>query len=928
MDGSPKYLGQGSQFIVHKATMMQSKRRTYSRLVAVKQPKFELNPDEALSMADIDAQKQLYDLLLEIRALAVPSLLAHPNIARILYWSWNSSLVHAPMNLVMELASSDLANYIEARGKGMSMSQKNSLCSDVAQGLDAIHQCQLVHGDLKPANILIFEGEDPVATAKLADFGLSVEELEPGGTGIRLGGTEGWQAPEVVDGLPLPREKLHKTDNFSFGLVIWSIFLGSGKPPLLSDMSDQYDKVELKFKKDLEERENDGFGSPKAMIYKLLSRDPACRPGILSDLFDNETPKGALLPSDNRVLDLLLHLSRKGSNIAKALVLNVLEFYGRETPPDILPRISDWLSDAVEGGSILARSDLERVDPTALAGSLQALRDRGGYSNLYTWDYDCPDLHATIINGALTDLRNFLCSHDNYNIEERTTSNETPLYLACARGEMDIIVEMINRGASAVATCTEFGISCLHWVFTFTEPFLTSAIIKLKEAGADIDAMTGEPVPFPHYPFVLPAGTALHWAIATRSHAAARALIEQGASLSIRNGSDPYKYDRRVRVQECAGLDQEAYSEPERPTQGLSPLDCAAMQLDPFVFETLLSLGKPVDINATDEEGFTVLHHTSSGHIYHTREGGKFSVLPFQGSPMTRDQDLRCTIAAIKSLGGDMEKLTTPWTSYHGWPVESRTALMLAVEGGHPDIVGTLLDAGACPDTKNNVGKTAMFYLSEENDVDFESVKLLVSAGADVTHRENRKGATALLQAAYCNNLDLVDLLLSSGADISERVPGNTRFRRHASIFGLLPKEGARESQEQILSYDQRVARILEDHLFTVSNADQLHRIMEHDVGGRTLLYRFSEAAFPCTVSTLLRHGAHVGPQAECCLYRDPEARPLKSEETPLSAARNYKKHLEELHKLGQTTKVLSEYRAQLSRMETVIKLLVDAGWA
>ncbi|KAI8629967.1 ankyrin repeat-containing domain protein [Xylariaceae sp. FL1651] len=330
-----------------------------------------------------------------------------------------------------------------------------------------------------------------------------------------------------------------------------------------------------------------------------------------------------------------------------------------------------------------------------------------------------------------------LSSHENYDIEERTACNETPLYLACAGGEMDIATELISRGASASVTCTEFGISCLHWVFTHIEPFLSSAIVKLKEAEADIDAIAVEPVPFPHYPFILPAGTALDWAIATSSHTATRVLIEQGASLNIRNGSDPYRYDRRH---------------------------------DPFVFETLHLLGIHVDINAVDEEGFTVLHRLSSGNIYYTREGGSFSLLPFQGSPDTADQNLKRMISVIKYLGGNLEILTTPWTSYPNWTVESRTALMLAVESGLPNVVRALVDAGACPNTENEAGKTALFYLSERNGIDFESAKILISARADVNHRASQgKGNNALCAAAHRTNLDLVDLLLSRGANIEER---------------------------------------------------------------------------------------------------------------------------------------------------------------
>jgi ankyrin repeat protein len=650
---------------------------------------------------------------------------------------------------------------------------------------------------------------------------------------------------------------------------------------------------------------------------------------LTSMLMSMTMGSGTLLPSDNRVIDILLTLARKGSNTAKALVPNVLKFYGRETPPEVVHHILPWLKDAVESGSILARSDLEILDPVALTESIQAFRNHGGYSNLYLRSPDCTALHEIIISSTRTHLRNFLSSHKNYDIEERTACDETPLYLACARGEIDIATELTNHGASASVTCTEFGISCLHWAFTYTEPFLSRAIINLKKAGADIDAMTVEPVPFPHYPFFLPAGTALHWTTATRSHIAMKVLIEQGANLSIRNKSDPYRYDRRVRVQESVGIDQNPYSEPERPTQGLSPLDYSAMQHDPFIFETIHSLGKHVDINAADEEGFTVLHRLSRGNVYHTREGGPFSILPFQGSPETQDQNMRRTISAIKSLGGNLETLTTPWTSLPNWVVVGRTALMLAVENGLPNVVRALLDAGACPNTENEAGKTALFYLSEESDVDFESVKILIAAGADVNHRDNHgKGNSALYIAALRLNLDIVDLLLSCGANIEERGPISSAIRqdRLCSIFGLLARRLPLDDDQDVAN-DRQVAKILEKHLFTAPDANQRHRIMEHDIGGRTLLYRFSKVAFQHTVKTLLHHGAQVGAQAECCLYRDPEALPLESYETPLYAARNFKRSLDDSRELGERTKTVPEYHIQWERMDTVVKSLVDAGW-
>jgi aminoglycoside phosphotransferase (APT) family kinase protein len=78
-----------------------------------------------------------------------------------------------------------------------------SLCfvaAQVAQGLEALHAAGVVHGDLKPSNLLLLpprEGESLPAGVRLVDFGLASlmgRDLE----GHR--GTAGFAAPEVVRG--------------------------------------------------------------------------------------------------------------------------------------------------------------------------------------------------------------------------------------------------------------------------------------------------------------------------------------------------------------------------------------------------------------------------------------------------------------------------------------------------------------------------------------------------------------------------------------------------------------------------------------------------------------------------------------------------------------------------------------------------------
>ncbi|XP_074569891.1 serine/threonine-protein kinase STY46-like [Curcuma longa] len=85
---------------------------------------------------------------------------------------------------------------------------------DVCNGMNYLHRNNIIHRDLKSANLLMDENE----VVKVADFG--VARVKPiSGVMTAETGTYRWMAPEVIQHKPYD----HKADIFSFGIVIWEL---------------------------------------------------------------------------------------------------------------------------------------------------------------------------------------------------------------------------------------------------------------------------------------------------------------------------------------------------------------------------------------------------------------------------------------------------------------------------------------------------------------------------------------------------------------------------------------------------------------------------------------------------------------------------------------------------------------------------------
>jgi len=107
---------------------------------------------------------------------------------------------------------------------------RNLLVTDVASGITYLHERDIIHGDLKGANILVNDSRQ----ACVADFGLaavsdkSILHWTSHSSAASQGGSVRWQAPELFD--VETDDVVHNSkpsDVYAFSCVVYEIFTGN-----------------------------------------------------------------------------------------------------------------------------------------------------------------------------------------------------------------------------------------------------------------------------------------------------------------------------------------------------------------------------------------------------------------------------------------------------------------------------------------------------------------------------------------------------------------------------------------------------------------------------------------------------------------------------------------------------------------------------
>jgi serine/threonine protein kinase len=135
--------------------------------------------------------------------------LVHPHIAAI----YESARAGHLRYIVMELAEGTDLRAHSSPSTLLPLSTVLSIALRVADAVQHLHDCGVVHGDIKPANIVF---NAPTDRVKLTDVGASFWHSEPSA------GTPAYMAPEQLCGFP----PSVAADQFAFGVTLYQLTCG------------------------------------------------------------------------------------------------------------------------------------------------------------------------------------------------------------------------------------------------------------------------------------------------------------------------------------------------------------------------------------------------------------------------------------------------------------------------------------------------------------------------------------------------------------------------------------------------------------------------------------------------------------------------------------------------------------------------------
>lgn len=195
-----------------------------------------------------------------VREARMVGALNHPSVVQ-LY-----DVIEAPgvTFLVLEFVEGGDLRALLSRKQRLPPTQADAILSGILDALDAVHARSIVHGDLKPENVLL----DGVGRPKLVDFGIARRQTPSANRTLAAGaGTLQYMSPEQARG----EEPTPASDLYAAGLLYREMLTGGSAAPL------GLDDVQLRAVLATRSEISAPPGPRGDLIRRALARDPTQR---------------------------------------------------------------------------------------------------------------------------------------------------------------------------------------------------------------------------------------------------------------------------------------------------------------------------------------------------------------------------------------------------------------------------------------------------------------------------------------------------------------------------------------------------------------------------------------------------------------------------------------------------------------------------
>ena len=204
-DGKPVELGRGAMGVTYKAVDVNLRCPVTLKVISERY------------LGDESARLRF------VREARAAASVRHPNVASVFHLGATGSSYFYAMEFV---EGETLENLIKRSGR-LEVKLALEIATQVATGLAAVHEQNLVHRDIKPSNIMVRLKEEGGVTAKIIDLGLAKTlDASASEAGISMpgafAGTPEFASPEQFAGGGVDI----RSDLYSLGVTLWEMLIG------------------------------------------------------------------------------------------------------------------------------------------------------------------------------------------------------------------------------------------------------------------------------------------------------------------------------------------------------------------------------------------------------------------------------------------------------------------------------------------------------------------------------------------------------------------------------------------------------------------------------------------------------------------------------------------------------------------------------